>query len=298
MTINKKTVIALGMFDGVHMGHRKLLQTAAALAQSREQEALAYTFSNHPMSVFAVAPPLIMTLEERVAAIRNMGISRVETPMFTKELAALAPEAFVDMLLNEYHMGTAVVGFNYTFGSKGAGTAKTLFELGQQKGFLVETVPAVYCGGQEVSSTGIRRCLEAGDAAAAAALLGEPYAIRGVVSHNRHIGTTLGFPTANLTPPAGKLLPRFGVYATVAQVNGAQYPAVTNVGNNPTVQGKGVTIETHILHNVGNVYEKPLCVRFLSWLREEKRFSGKAALAQQIEKDVKNAGICFKSIEF
>lgn len=292
------TIIALGMFDGVHIGHQKLLQTAVWLARAEGLEAVAYTFSNHPMSVFSHAPSLLMTLEERVAAIKAQGIDRVETSAFTQAFAQLLPEAFARLLVEQYGMKTAVAGFNYSFGRLGAGNVQTLTHLGEQLGFAVEVVPAVSLAGREVSSTEIRRCLADGNAALAASYLGRSYALCGTVSPNRHIGTGIGYPTANLLPPPDKLLPRFGVYATSATVEQGTYPAVTNVGNNPTVGGNRVTIETHILADVGSLYGKRLRIEFHDWIRAQICFADKNELAQQISRDVETARKCFQQQDF
>lgn len=282
------SVIALGTFDGVHAGHRALLREAKELAGKIGASPMIYTFRNHPLSPFGKEPKLLMTQLERLYALEASGI-RVAADMFDLTFASTPPEDFVKMLCSRFQMRGAVVGFNYTFGSKGMGDTALLKEMGAEMGFSVSVMEPVSHGGKPVSSSRIRSCLEAGDIPNANAMLGKRYQLSGTVQMNRRIGHTLGFPTANLENYGNKVLPLSGVYATRAVLAGRVYAAVTNVGNNPTVEGRRTTVETHILDFDADIYGMPLRVEFVERIRGEVKFSGREALAAQIGEDVKNA---------
>ncbi len=294
---NRSTAIALGMFDGMHIGHCALISRMVDIARNNSLTSMVYTFSNHPMGVFATAPKVLSTVEERLAMMRALGVERVEMVTFDRALADMSPEDFAKMLVERYDVKAVVAGFNYTFGKAGAGKEDELRRLGEELGFSVEVLPPVLFLGSPVSSTRVRKALESGDAAGALDMLGHPYRLDGRVLANRHIGREMGFPTANLEPTGDKLLPKAGVYATVANVEGRRLPAVTNIGDNPTVQGKKVTVETHILSFDGDLYGKPLQVEFLSRIRDEQRFGSRAELAHQIGRDVETARQLFARTE-
>lgn len=284
-----ETVIALGMFDGVHRGHQALLREAAAIAQAEGLTSMVYTFENHPMAFFGRPLSLLATNAERRAAMEACGIERVVAAPFDAAMARMTPDEFLTMLMEAYRPHTLVAGFNYTFGHKGVGTVEMLMERGPRYGFSVCRESAVLDADEPISSTRIRKMLLAGDAASAARLLGRPYALAGPIVRSRHIGTSLGFPTANLTPPREKLLPKPGVYASRAHTEAGVFPAVTNVGDNPTVAGTELTIETHILDFAGDLYGTELRIEFLAYLREEIRFPSREALSEQIGRDVESA---------
>lgn len=283
-------VIALGTFDGVHAGHRTLIKQAIALAKAENAKSVVYTFQNHPRSMFGdITAKLLQTAAEREAVLYSLGVDLVQMDEFDAAMMVLTPEEFMNNLLSRYRVRAIVIGFNYTFGAQGAGTPDTLREFGKRHGFDVAVVPPVLCDGTAVSSTRIRSCIEAGDMAAARIMLEAPYSLAGPVVKNRHIGSQMGFPTANIAPPPEKALPKDGVYATAAVIEGKEYLAITNVGDNPTVHGDKLTIETHILDFTENIYGEMLEVRFYERIRGEVRFADKDALAAQIAKDVNTA---------
>lgn len=285
----EKTVIALGMFDGVHAGHRALLRRTTEMAQTHGAKSLVYTFSNHPRGVFARAPKLLMTAEERRNCMLRLGIDQVRMDVFDHAMAALSPEAYILRLMKDSEISGMVAGYNYSFGRGGEGNAQTLHALGDAHGFEVEVIPPVQMGGRPVSSTLIRELLEVGEIKAANEMLVDAYSISGTVEGNRHIGSEIGFPTANLRPPEEKALPLAGVYAARVLFAGERFPAVTNVGRNPTVEGKFVTVESHLLDFSGDLYGKEIRVEFLAFLRAEHRFESKEALAKQIAADAQRA---------
>ena len=213
---------------------------------------------------------------------------------YTRAFADLSPEGFLDYLQDRYDVAGLAAGFNYTFGKFGAGTARTLKELGERHGFQVFIAEPVLLDGEPVSSTRIRTLVNEGQMERAGALLGRPYTLSGPVVSARRIGHRLGYPTANVE--AGEqLLPPDGVYATYALADGVAYPAVTNVGRNPTVAGKQRTVETYILNEELSLYGTDLSVSFLSRLREERTFPTLEALSEQIGRDVQTAKKLFDS---
>ncbi len=289
MKAGRETVVSLGMFDGMHLGHRALIARTVTLARTYGCEAAAYTFLNHPMTVLGGQVCMLSTPEEREEILHALGIWDVRMEPFTAELADSTPEAFVELLQLRWKVRALVVGFNYTFGAKGAGTPQTLCELGRRRGFAVEVLPPVEFDGAPVSSTRIRTSIERGEMRAAGRMLARPYTLTGTVIANRRIGRRIGFPTANIAPQDGLVLPRRGVYATAAAIDKKTYRAVTNVGMNPTVNGDRLSIETHMIGFDGDAYGKTLSVAFVAYLRGEQRFESVEALRAQIARDVERA---------
>lgn len=282
------SVIALGMFDGVHIGHRELIRTSLRVAAETGCRPIAFTFLNHPAELFGPLPRLLTTSEERISTLKSLGID-VEAVRFDAAMADTPPADFAAMLVNEYGMKHAVMGFNYSFGAKGAGNAETMRELGSTLGFESSIVLPVKLNGITVSSSIIRKLIESGNLEEANVLLGAPYAITSHIVGSRKIGRSIGFPTANFRDISGKVLPRSGVYVTLAGMDGKTMQAITNVGNNPTVGGMETTVETHILNFSGDIYGKTLRVEFLKRLRDDRRFPSVPDLAAQINEDVRCA---------
>lgn len=278
-------VVALGMFDGMHTGHRALLTHAIALANEQNALAAVYTFSNHPLDVMGGRVKLLSTTRERNAILRDIGAEEIVSEPFTSELAHTAPEAFVDMLLERWRVDAFVVGFNYTFGARGAGTPDTLIRIGERRGFYVEVVPPVRYEGAPVSSSRIREALSFGEVERAKAMLGRRYTLSGRVVRNKRIGRRIGFPTANIEPDARIMLPQNGVYATYAYVGGGAYRAVTNIGTNPTVGGEKLTIESHLIDFDGDIYAQTLTIGFRFRIRDEETFASVDALKARITLD-------------
>ena len=293
-TKRSRSVLTLGMFDGVHLGHQTLLTEAAGAAWALNAQTVAFTFTDAPGKLLHLPVTSLSTPEQRVAWLQEAGADRVDMVDFTQDFADLSPEGFVDYLQARYDVAALAAGFNYTFGKYGAGTAEDLRELGEKRGFQVLIAEPVLVDGEPVSSTRIRNLVSEGRMEDARTLLGRPYTLVGPVVSARRIGHTLGYPTANVET-GEQLLPPDGVYATFAQVNGVPHPAVTNVGRNPTVAGKRRTVETHILNESLSLYGTELSVGFLSRLREERTFPSKEALAEQIGRDVQAAKKLFES---
>jgi riboflavin kinase/FMN adenylyltransferase len=293
-SIRSKSILALGMFDGVHVGHQVLLSKAAAAARALHAQTVAFTFTDAPGKLLHLPVTSLSTPGQRVRWLQAAGADRVDMVDFTQAFADLSPEGFLDYLQSRYDVAGLAAGFNFTFGKYGAGTAETLRELGEKRGFRVIIAEPVLVDGAPVSSTRIRALVNEGKTDAAQRLLGRPYTLTGLVASARHIGHALGYPTANLET-GEQLLPLDGVYATYAMADGVVYPAVTNVGPNPTVAGKRRTVETYILHEDMSLYGAELSVAFLDRLREERTFASLEALSDQIGKDVQTAKKLFES---
>ncbi len=285
MAKTAQTAVALGMFDGVHIGHRALIAHLTEEAKKRRAEPVVCTFSNHPMDVLGNGAKLLTGVKERNAILRSLGVSEVCSEPFTERIAALSPEAFADELCRQRDVRLVAVGYNYSFGAGGRGTPETLARLGEERGFSVDVIPPVLCEGEPVSSTRIRRAIEAGDVEQAAAMLGRRYSLSGRVVKNRRIGRRIGFPTANIELDPRRVLPKIGVYATYTYVGGAAYRSITNIGTNPTVGGERLTIETHLLGFDEDVYGKDMTVAFRFFIRGERTFESVDALRGQIERD-------------
>lgn len=285
-----RAVVALGMFDGVHIGHRALLAETVALARRLGATAAAYTFENHPLSVLGGRARLLTDASARRALLVDAGMEQVVMERFDAALAHSTPEQFIERLSSLWTIAGLVVGYNYTFGDHACGTPETLRRLGMEHGFAVQVLPPVRYQDEPVSSTRIRLLLEReGDVAAARALLGRPYRLSGQVVPNRQNGRRFGFPTANIVPYADAVLPLSGVYAARAIIGDRAMPAVTNVGTNPTVHGDRVTVETHVIDFSGDLYGAPLAVDFYERLRGEHRFPNERELAARIAGDVARA---------
>ena len=285
-----RTVVALGMFDGVHRGHRALLSRAAEIAHEKGDTAVAFTYDNHPRELFSGSFPYLCTREQRETLIRETGCDRVDSIPFDAAFASMAPEAFIDWLDARYEGGVSaiVAGYDYRFGAKAAGDTTLLRTLCNSRGIDLAVIDEVKVDGETCASTRIRELLRAGDAERAERMLGRPYALSGTVVHAKALGRRFDCPTANLDAGV-QILPKDGVYATVLCFAGKQYPAVTNVGTNPTVGGRARTVETHAIGESLDLYGKRIEVAFLKRLRDERKFDSKDLLFQQIGKDAEIA---------
>lgn len=289
MTKHTPVVAALGMFDGVHLGHRALLKSAENESKKRQAKPVVFTFSNHPMEVLGGGVRLLSSIPERDRILCALGAREVASVPFTPELAALSTECFVDLLAERWAIQALVVGYNYTCGARGLGTPETLTRIGRQRGFSVEVVPPVLYLGAPVSSSRVREAIERGEVEQAERMLNRRYTLSGTVVENRRIGRRIGFPTANIEVERNRALPKDGVYATIAYVDGTYRRAVTNIGTNPTVRGERLTIETHLIGFDADIYGKHLTIAFRRFLRDELVFSSLEALKEQIRRDVLQA---------
>ncbi|MBQ9832729.1 MAG: bifunctional riboflavin kinase/FAD synthetase [Clostridia bacterium] len=279
------TVAALGTFDGVHMGHRTLIEKALHKAEENGFKTIIYTFSNHPMTVMSSSPKLLMTSSERICCLKSFGCS-VVADEFDTELANTSARDFALMLKERFNMKIAVAGYNYSFGKGGRGDVEMLKQLGEELGFETVIAQKVTYGSEGVSSSRIRKCIENGDIRLANAMTVSPFSLSGEVIANKHIGSTIGFPTANIGVCEEKVLPKAGVYAVTAHIRDKVFNGVTNIGTNPTVNGTKTTIETHIIGFDGDIYGEELKIEFIDRIRDDKKFASIDELKAQIAKDI------------
>jgi riboflavin kinase/FMN adenylyltransferase len=291
------SIVAIGNFDGIHLGHQRVLGFTLTMAKDTGAVATALTFEPPPLKVLRPesAPLRISTNQQRMEWFDALGMEAAVVLPFTKELAQLTPEEFVDeILVRQLNLKSVVVGDNFRFGHKQSGDVKFLRELGMRFGFGVVVHTPVTIDGEIVSSTLIRKQIAEGDVTHAARLLGRPFVLTGEVVSGSGMGKKFTFPTLNLKV-GQELLPAKGVYITRTVLEGepSSHRSVTNIGVRPTFNGSGVTVETHLLHYAGNFSPKRIEVRFWKRLRDERKFSGAEELREQIAKDIATANTFF-----
>jgi riboflavin kinase/FMN adenylyltransferase len=296
---NKEKVIALGFFDGVHLGHGALLRRTVEEAAARGVTPAIFTFARPPKEVVTGAPcPLINSPEDRADLARRLyGIQEVLMVPFDHEMMTTSWEDFVtELLVGRYHAVHLVAGHDHRFGHKNQGSPELLAQKCKELGLGCDIIPKVEVNGITVSSTYIRRLIELGQVERARDFLGHPHVLTQQVRHGRRIGHTIGIPTVNLTAPPHVLVPSYGVYATqVVLRDGSSHPAVTNVGTRPTVNdGTDVTVESWLLDFDGDLYGQTLRVEFYQHLRDEVRFDSLDALKAQIAADAERTRQCFQ----
>ena len=284
--------VSLGNFDGVHLGHRRLLESAVNAAKRAHGRSLLFTFWPHPAEVLGNnVPPLLTDRAEKARLAEAAGIDYLLVQPFTPELAALSPADFTARYLaGTLKANLLVVGYNFRFGRGGAGTAEVLRDLASSHGIETLIVPPLEMDGAAVSSSRIRQLLLAGELAEANRLLGREYVLTGLVAPGEKLGRKLGFPTANLQPSQGMLLPCFGVYAAYAECRGKKWPAVVNVGRRPTVgDALPATVEAHLLSAEGDFYGEMMRLMFYQKIRPERKFASLDELKSQIAADCRRA---------
>ncbi len=293
------STLTIGNFDGVHAGHRRILRRVCEVALQNRWKPSVLTFDPHPTRVVAPArsPRLITTPEQRCPLMEQAGIRQVLILPFTSDVAHLTPEQFVrDVLVDALGVRAVLVGDNFRFGHKHAGNTHLLQEMGKQLGFSVEVIPAVTIRRSLVSSSEIRRLIEAGDVSRACRLLERPFALEGEVVPGHGVGSRQTVPTLNLSTPA-EVLPATGVYVTRTQdLDGRQWPSVTNVGYRPTFGGTELSIETFLLAPLEGDAPQRIRVEFLRRLRDEKKFESPEQLKAQILRDVRRAQAYFRRV--
>ena len=288
-------VVALGNFDGMHRGHQQLVDEVRRQARERAGTSVALIFEPHPPRVLRPdkAPPLLMTLAQKLTAFERAGLDAVAIVRFTPELSRFEPEVFVETVLVDWLRAAEVwVGANFLFGRDRSGTFTLLRALGEDRGYRAEKIEPVFYKDFVVSSTRIRHLVAEGRVDEAGALLGHHYAIDGEVVRGDGRGRTLGCPTANLATE-NELLPADGVYATIAALDDTWHRAVTSVGLRPTIGDDRRTVETHLLDGHYDLYGRRLRVLFVKWLRDQARFDTLDALRTQIAEDCEAAVTLF-----
>ncbi|MBC8104302.1 MAG: bifunctional riboflavin kinase/FAD synthetase [Cytophagales bacterium] len=287
--------VAIGVFDGVHLGHQALLADAREAAAKTGATPAALTFDPHPAAIFAPGrvPPMLGTLEERIALLHRHGAEVVVVASFDRVLAAQTPGEFARRILRDTLQARAViVGGDFRFGCDRTGDIVALRALGAQEGFAVQVVPPVFVHGVPARSTGIRQMVGGGQMAEATRLLGRPYTLSGMVVHGRKLGRTLGYPTANVESAPAVLVPGAGVYACRVRLeDGTLHRAAVSVGTNQTIAPDAPrTVEAFLMDGFsGDLYDQRMAVEFVQLLRPMLKFDGLDALVAQMARDVDEA---------
>lgn len=295
--IARPTILTLGVFDGLHLGHQRIMQTVVDRAKAVGAFATAITFDPHPRAVLhpESAPPLLQTLDQRLANLEVLGIEQVIVEPFTREFAAQPAEDFLNNIIHDrLHAREVYLGKGFAFGKDRGGNIALLREMSGKLGFAADEVDEVQIRGQRISSSKIRHLLADGQVNLARRMLGRPYGVEGVIIRGNRRGHTIGFPTANLKPH-NRVIPRFGVYATATLIDGKWRKSITNIGVRPTFEADSeASIESYIFDYDGDLYGDVLRVRFLYRIRDERKFNGIDELKAQIEKDTRRARNYFR----
>jgi len=290
----KNPIVTTGTFDGVHLGHQKIIARLKDVAQKHQGETVLLTFYPHPRMVLFPDDnelKLLNTQQEKIELLEKYGIDHLIIHPFTKEFSRLTSVEFVrNILVNQLHTNRLIIGYNHHFGRNREGSFEHLKEFGPVYGFDVEEIPAKDIDSIEVSSTKIRVALQSGDVETANTYLGHTYSITGKVIKGNQLGRTLGYPTANIfIDDKYKLIPADGVYAVKVLVHGNSYGGMLNVGNNPTIDGKGRSTEVNLFDFSGDIYGADATIYFIKRLRDEQKFNGLDDLKNALAIDKQNA---------
>ncbi len=295
--IAKPTVLTLGVFDGLHLGHQRIMKTVVERAAAIGAVPTAITFDPHPRAVLhpESAPPMLQTLDQRLANFEVLGIEQAIVIPFTVEFARQPAEDFMSNIVRDrLHAKEVYLGKGFAFGRDRGGNIDLLRRMSDELGIAADEVDEVQLRGQRISSSKIRKLLSAGRVNLARRMLGRPYGVEGVIIRGNRRGHTIGFPTANLKPH-NRVVPRFGVYASATLIDGAWRRSITNIGIRPTFESDAEpSIETYIFDFDGDLYGDVLRVRFLYRIRDERKFNGIDELKAQIEKDTRRARNYFR----
>jgi len=290
--ILKPTVLTLGVFDGLHLGHQRIMQTVVDRAKVVEAHATAITFDPHPRAVLhpETAPPLLQTLDQRLANFELLGIEQAIVVKFDRDFASQPAEDFLTNIIRDrLHAKEVYLGKGFAFGKNRGGNIELLRQKSKELGFVADEVDEVQIRGIRISSSAIRKLLSEGRINLARRMLGRPYGVEGVIIRGNRRGHTIGFPTANLKPH-NRVIPCYGVYATATLIGGIWRKSITNIGVRPTFENEAEpSIETYIFDFDGDLYGDALRVRFLHRIRDERKFNGIDELKAQIEKDTARA---------
>jgi riboflavin kinase/FMN adenylyltransferase len=285
----RNTLLTIGVFDGVHLGHRRLI--AELLKRSAQRHLLAgvVTFRQHPEDVLSTGKnmPFLTDIKTRIKLLQNEGISLIVPLTFTKKLAGLSARQFIVLLQKYLRMRGLVIGPDFALGRRREGNIEILRKLGQEMGFSLTIVPPLKINGETVSSTAIRKAMADGDMKKVRELTGRYFNLHGKVVTGAGRGESLGFPTANLDINSGQALPPDGVYAGLAHADGRTYQTMTNIGYDPTFGDNERTVEAYLLDYSGDLYGQELSVDFIARLRDEKKFKNAEELKKQMAEDIK-----------
>lgn len=286
---NNKTIVTIGTFDGVHLGHRKILEKVVAQAKDSGMESVVLTFFPHPRMVLQEQNEikLLNTITEKIQLLDKLGIDHLVIHPFDYAFSRLTAEEFVtSVLIDKFNIHKIIIGYDHRFGRNRTANIDDLVVFGDQYGFEVEQISAEEINEMAISSTKIRAAVLAGDIALARQYLGYGYFFSGIVSQGKQLGRTIGFPTANISQiEPYKLIPKNGVYIVKSIIDGQLVFGMMNIGNRPTVDGENQTIEVHFLDFAGDLYEKELQIEMLQYIRDEEKFNSLDDLKSQIAKD-------------
>ena len=290
--ILRPTVLTLGVFDGLHLGHQQIMRTVVERAKAVRAVPTAITFDPHPRAVLhpESAPPLLQTLDQRLANFEVLGIEQAIVIPFDRDFAAQSAEDFLHYIVHDrLHAREVYLGKGFAFGKGRGGNIELLRRMSRELGFFADEVPEVCLRGKRISSSKIRRLLADGRVNLVRRMLDRPYGVEGVIVRGNRRGHTIGFPTANLHPH-NRVIPKFGVYATATLLDGVWRRSITNIGVRPTFENEAQpSIESYIFDFDGDLYGDVLRVRFLHRIRDERKFNGIEELKAQIQKDSQRA---------
>ncbi|MFC2013062.1 bifunctional riboflavin kinase/FAD synthetase [Chloroflexota bacterium] len=286
---NKDTLLTIGVFDGVHLGHKYLLSQLTGQAKERKLLSGVVTFCQHPLQVLSPQTELLFLtdLDRRIALLRDEGVDIIALLSFTRETAELNPTQFIHLLKKHLRMKGLVIGPDFALGKNREGDIDTLRRMGEETGFTITIIPPVMIANEVISSTAIRKAITDGDMEKTASFIGHPLRLYGQVVTGVGRGGQMGFPTANIAMASRQALPPDGVYATWAYIDGKAHASVTNVGKRPTFGDNKRTVEVHILNYPDNLYGREMEIDVAARLRGEKQFNNAGELAQQIAEDIK-----------
>ena len=288
-TTQQPTVLTIGTFDGVHLGHQKIIERVVATARQEGLLATIFTFFPHPRMVVQhdKSLKLIHTLEEKKQLLQRLGVDLLVVQPFNEAFAQLTAEEFVSTILVQHlNVKKVIIGYDHRFGRNRTANINDMRLFGEKYGFAVEEISVQEVDEVSVSSTKIREALNKGDVTTAEHYLGTPYSLTGTVVHGLKLGRTLGYPTANIQVTEDyKLIPKDGVYAVYSYIGERKVYGMMSIGKNPTIEGKGSSIEVYFFDFNGDLYDRELTIYFLKYLREERKFSSVALLKKQLQDD-------------
>lgn len=296
----RPSAVALGNFDGVHLGHQELIKRTVEKARSEGLAAAVFTFSSHPKNLLPKEKKVknIIVREDKEKLIASLGVDYLFNVPFTKAIMTMSPQDFVKKLLvDKFNMKAAFCGFNYHFGYKAAGNPEVLRSLGQTLDYQVTEIPPYKIKGEVVSSSLIRTLIASGQVEKCRTYMGRHYTIGGEVVVGNRLGKKLGFPTSNLVIDPSMVTPPNGVYVTYCTYNGVRYPGVTNVGIKPTIGHYNKNVETHIFNFDKELYGKHITVEFLKKTRDEVKFDSVRELSEQIVRDCRDARVFHEKLK-
>jgi len=288
-TTQQPTVLTIGTFDGVHLGHQKIIERVVTTARQEGLLATIFTFFPHPRMVVQhdKSLKLIHTLEEKKQLLQRLGVDLLVVQPFNEAFAQLTAEEFVSTILVQHlNVKKVIIGYDHRFGRNRTANINDMRLFGEKYGFAVEEISVQEVDEVSVSSTKIREALNKGDVTTAEHYLGTPYSLTGTVVHGLKLGRTLGYPTANIQVTEDyKLIPKDGVYVVYSYIGGQKVYGMMSIGKNPTIEGKGASIEVYFFDFNGDLYDRELTIYFLKYLREERKFSSVALLKKQLQDD-------------